>query len=212
MKIIQEFTLDRPSDQVWAFFHDVPAVASCLPGAEYLGTKPDGSLSGKMSMKVGPFQAAFEGAATVEYDEEARRAKMEGKGVDKKGASRGKMTMDCAIAEVDGGTKVSVDADVQLSGTIAQFGRTGIIQEIASVLIGDFVANVEQALPAASPVAAAEAPLAAERKGIYDVCETGVSPRASTGAVAPKAKPISGARLVWLSLRGWFRSLLRRSA
>lgn len=33
MKIIQEFTIDRPRDQIRAFFQDGPAVASRLPGA-----------------------------------------------------------------------------------------------------------------------------------------------------------------------------------
>lgn len=194
MKLQQEFTLNRPREAVWAFFQDIPAVAECLPGAEYLGPKDDGTHGGKMSMKVGPFQAAFEGAAKVEYDTPAHVVRMEGKGVDKKGASRGKMKMVCEILEEDGKTRVVVDADVQLSGAIAQFGRTGIIEEIASVLIADFVSNVEAALPDPNATPVEQANIESSQK--------------NTTVNTPKKAPISGTKLLWLSLKSWFRSLL----
>lgn len=202
MKLNKEFTLNRPREEIWAFFHDIPAVAACLPGAEYLGPKEDGAHSGKLAMKVGPFQAAFEGAANVAYDEAAHSVAMEGKGVDRKGASRGKMTMSCALFDEGGATRVTVDADVQLSGAIAQFGRTGIIEEIAGVLISDFVSNVEGAL-------AAQAPAVAETGG----SEAGaVEAAAEAPRPMPKAAPVSGARLLWLSLRAWVRSLFARGS
>jgi carbon-monoxide dehydrogenase small subunit len=193
MKIEQEFTLPRPRSDVWAFFHDVPAVASCLPGAEYLGEKEPGSHSGRMSMKVGPFQASFEGVADVTYDEAAHFVSMSGKGVDKRGASRGRMTMNCGLEDEAGGTRVRIDADVQLSGSIAQFGRTGIIEEIASTLISDFVANVENVLPAAaiSEVGADASPSAPPQEPSRSV------PR----------RELSGTRLLWISIRNWVRSL-----
>jgi carbon monoxide dehydrogenase subunit G len=40
-------------------------VATCLPGAEYLGRNEEGAINGKVSAKVGPFQASFEGNARV---------------------------------------------------------------------------------------------------------------------------------------------------
>lgn len=197
MKLAQEFTLQRPVAETWAFFHDIPSVAACLPGATYEGQREDGQHTGRISMKVGPFQSAFEGAAEVVYDEPAHRVAMSGKGVDKKGGSRGKMTMDCRLIADDRGTKVVVDADIQLSGAIAQFGRTGIIQEIAAVLIRDFVANVEAAMPAPA------------RKD-------GTASQAASAAPEPRKaahrQHIGGFRLLWLSLRGWFRTLANRQS
>lgn len=189
MKIEQKFALERPRDDVWAFFQDVPAVARCLPGAEYLGQKDDGSYIGKIEMKVGPFQASFEGAANVKYDNDAYTVDMSGKGVDKRGASRGKLTMNCALLDEGFQTRVKVDADLQLSGSIAQFGRTGIVQEIAATLIADFVSNVETAL---TPVGATG----------DDVAISSVHMQAK-----PASKPISGIRILWLSLRNWIHSL-----
>lgn len=202
MKLKQEFVVAHPREKVWAFFHDVAAVADCLPGATYLGEKDDGAHSGTMSMKVGPFQASFEGAAKVDYDEAGHSVSMEGKGVDKKGASRGKMKMGCQLVEEGGATRVTVDADVQLSGSIAQFGRTGIIEEIASVLIADFVSNVETRL-APADAGPATAPSAS------GASEGAPSISSARQAGATKA-PLSGGRLLWLAIRGWFRSLFRK--
>lgn len=201
MKIEQEFTLDRPRPEVWAFFKDVPAVAACMPGAEYLGEEAPGRHNGRMSVKVGPFQASFEGVADVVYSDETHSVSMVGKGVDKRGASRGKMKLECALHDEGEGTRVTVDADVQLSGSIAQFGRTGIIQEIASTLIADFVSNVEETL--APSEVSSRGTAASEAPGEGD-----------KGPQQPQAKgsgrALSGTRLMWIALRNWLRSLLGR--
>lgn len=89
MKIEHEFTVDRPLDEVWEFFQDVPAVADCLPGAELKEDKGDNVYAGLVSVKLGPMTAAFEGEATITPDPEARSATISGKGVDKRGGSRG---------------------------------------------------------------------------------------------------------------------------
>lgn len=195
MKITKEFTVSRPLPVVWTFFHDVPAVASCMPGAEYLGSKDDGRHAGRVTQKVGPFQASFEGEAEVTYDDAAQTIHCNGKGVDRKGASRGRMTLVCALESAGPDTKVTVDADIQLSGTIAQFGRTGLITEIAGVLIAAFVSNAEARLsPPSAPAALTEAIPA--------------SP-ASTGLQAPAQAP-SAAGLLFAALRNWIGSLVRR--
>lgn len=196
MKISQEFTVARPLPDVWAFFHDIPKVAACLPGAEYLGPKGEGRYAGKVSSKIGPFQASFEGEADVAYDDAGKTIHVDGKGVDKKGASRGKMVMDCRLEPVDAATRVVVDADIQLSGTIAQFGRTGLITEIANVLVADFVRNAEAELAPAAPTSPeAGAPSAAPA----------AEPRA-----AASAKPISAFALFMAALKAWLRSLFAR--
>lgn len=157
MKIQHEFTVDRPVGEVWDFFQDVPAVADCLPGAELKEDKGDGTYAGAVSVKLGPMTAAFEGEATVAPDPGARSAHISGKGVDKRGGSRGQVAVDYSLGDADGGgTKVAIDADVTLSGPAAQFGRTGLINEISKRLIGEFVECLEAKLSATSQEAAAE--------------------------------------------------------
>jgi uncharacterized protein len=196
MKLRQEFTIARPLDEVWAFFHDVPKVASCLPGAEYIGAKEQGQHLGKVSAKVGPFQASFEGQAAVRYDEEKKSVALDGKGVDRKGASRGKMMMSCALQPSGNATGIVVDSDIQLSGTIAQFGRTGLIAEVANVLVADFVHN-------------AEAAMGSNRSSMPDADGDAVTEAPS--ATAAVAKPISGFALLVMSIRGVIRSWFKRN-
>lgn len=179
MKISQEFVVARPPDDVWSFFQDVPSVADCLPGAELAGQSEDGSYDGSLSVKLGPMTAAFEGKATITPDPGAKSALIEGKGVDKKGGSRGQVKVNYAIAEHAEGSQVNVDADVTLSGPVAQFGRTGLINEMSKRLIGDFVTCLEAKLTATTEEAAEEI----------------------------KADDVRGISLFFASLWSWFKGL-----
>ncbi len=154
MNIEHEFTVARPPDVVWGLFQDVPSVAQCLPGAELLGQSDDGSYDGKLSVKLGPMAASFEGKATVTPDPSARTATIEGKGVDRSGGSRGQVKVTYNIVPDGTGSKVGVNADVTLSGPVAQFGRTGLINEMSKRLIGEFVDCLEAKLAAETPTAA----------------------------------------------------------
>lgn len=201
MEIKQNFIVSQPLPAVWKFFHDVPSVAACLPGAEYLGTKDDGSLSGKVSAKVGPFQASFEGEAKVRYDEAAKEVEFDGKGVDRKGASRGKMSMLCALLPEGNATRVDVTADVQLSGGIAQFGRTGLLTEIANQLVAEFVKNAEAELGNRSNGTAGAANSEADAK-----------PTSQAPPGPSSVKPLDTNSVFWAALKGWLKSLLKKAA
>lgn len=148
MKISQSFEVARPLPAVWDLFQDVATVASCMPGAELTEDKGNGLYAGRVGIKLGPFGASFEGEAQVTADAVALTGHAEGRGLDKKGGSRSKLVMDYRLSEAGGSTRVDIDADVQLAGPVAQFGRTGIITETANVLIGQFVKNVETRLSA----------------------------------------------------------------
>lgn len=165
MKIAQEFVVERSPGDVWTFFQDVPAVVQCLPGAELTSQNEDGSYEGNLSVKLGPMTAAFEGQATITPDEPNHTAIIEGKGVDRKGGSRGQVKVVYAIVDDPEGSKVSVDADVTLSGPAAQFGRTGLINEMSKRLIGDFVTCLEGKLEAKTEEEA-ESIKASEVRGI----------------------------------------------
>lgn len=155
MQISQEFSVAKPPDAVWDFFQDIPSVAHCLPGAELMGQTDDGAYEGQLSVKLGPMTAQFEGKATVDPDPATKAATIEGRGVDKRGGSRGQVKVDYRIEPSENGSNVSVDADITLSGPAAQFGRTGLINEMSKRLIGDFVACLEGKLAATSDEEAA---------------------------------------------------------
>ncbi|HJQ75928.1 MAG TPA: SRPBCC family protein [Acidimicrobiia bacterium] len=165
MKISQEFVVGRSPTDVWAFFQDVPSVAQCLPGAQLEGQGDDGSYDGSLAVKLGPMTAAFEGKCVITPDEANMSARIEGKGVDKRGGSRGQVSVVYDIDESPDGCTVRVDADISLSGPAAQFGRTGLINEMSKRLIGDFVSCLEGKLTA-STAEEAESVRAHEVKGL----------------------------------------------
>ena len=171
MKIENDFEVSSPLGTVWAFFQDVPSVAECLPGAELIEDRGDGTYAGKVSVKLGPMAANFEGEATVVPDEANRSGTIDGKGADRRGGSRGQVKVEYTLEEAGSGTRVKIDADVTLSGAAAQFGRTGLISEMSNRLISDFVSCVEGKLAAETPQAAAEVK-AADVKGFSLLIES----------------------------------------
>jgi uncharacterized protein len=189
VKVAQKFTVARPLAEVFAFFQDVPAVARCMPGAELTEDKGDGLYAGKVKVRLGPFGANFEGEARVTTEPAAHSGHVEGKGVDKRGGSRTRMVMDYRLQPVDGGTEVTVDADVTLAGAIAQIGRTGLVQETANILVQDFVRALEAQLAPAAQIAPAEAP--------------------SDAAAKTDPREIRGGSLGLQALWAWLRTLLR---
>jgi carbon-monoxide dehydrogenase small subunit len=148
MKLTNTFEVKRPVDTVWNAFADVPAVAQCLPGADLTADKGEGIYEGSVQIKLGPMTAKFEGEAKVTRDDGTRTGHLEGKGVDRSGGSRGQVKVVYAIAATEGGSEVTVDADVSLSGAIAQFGRSGLVEEITKRLIDEFVECLEAKMSA----------------------------------------------------------------
>jgi len=166
VKIDQSFEVSQPVQRVWEFFQDMPQVAHCMPGARLNEQLPDGSYQGGLRIKVGPITAEFEGQAkVVQADAATRTGRIEGRGTDPRGGSRGSGTLEYVLSPSAVGTRVDVVVDYQLQGRIAQFGRTGVMRDIAAALTRRFAECLEGKLGAASQ-AEAEQIDAGEIKGI----------------------------------------------
>jgi carbon monoxide dehydrogenase subunit G len=155
MRIRNTFTVGQPLAAVWAQFLDVPAVARCLPGAELTEDRGDGRYAGKMAVKLGPITAGFECEATVTTDAATWTGIIDGAGIDRRGGSRGRARVAYALAANGAGTDVTIDSDITLSGPAAQFGRTGLIEEVSRRLVAEFARCLEAQSAAATPEDAA---------------------------------------------------------
>jgi len=161
MDITQQFTVTRPIDSVWELFLDVPGLSQCLPGAELTEDRGDGSYDGRVTVKLGPITASFDGSATVEKYPDTRSLNIKGRGVDRAGGSQARVHVQVQLSPLDETqTDVRIEATVTLAGPIAQFGRTGLVNEVSSRLIGEFSDCLHAKLRAASEQEAAliEAP------------------------------------------------------
>ncbi|CCH74514.1 putative Carbon monoxide dehydrogenase subunit G [Nostocoides australiense Ben110] len=156
MKFSNEIRVSAPRDRVWEILHDVEAVVACLPGAEITGKADDGALEGAMRSKLGPLSLTFAGKARLTYDENASNVTIAGSGVDKRGGSRANVTVVAGLRPQGEATDVTLESDLTLSGNAAQFGRTGLLEEVAGRILEEFAACLEGKLAAHTPEQAAQ--------------------------------------------------------
>ena len=141
------FHIDQPPGRVWGFFQDVPEVVTCMPGTVLLGQSGEATYQGKVTVKLGPVTAAFEGEATIaETDHEARTARIEATGIDRQGNNRAKASVAYEIHAQDGGSQVRLHGTIRLTGALAQMGRGGIVQDVANHLTAQFAERLRDKL------------------------------------------------------------------
>ena len=146
MRIEEKFTVAAPADEVWAFLTDPERVAAALPGAEISEKVDENTYKGGMGVKVGPVSAAYNGTVAFELDEERRSAVVRAKGQGKAGMGTADMKMTSSVvALADGGTEVTVEADLAVTGILAQLGR-GMMQHVSKRMFKEFTQVMEKEL------------------------------------------------------------------
>ncbi len=160
MRIDQSFTLPFPRAKVWAMLAKAEDVAPCMPGAALTEPVQGKQLKGEIRVKLGPIAAAFRGEAEYERDDLAFKGVIRGAGRDAKGDSRAKGEVSYRLAEeiVGAATRVDIEVDFALTGTLAQFSRADIVNDLAKRLTQDFARNLAAKLGegATAPAAAAQ--------------------------------------------------------
>lgn len=156
----QSFVVAHPVDVVWDFFGNVAGVASCLPGASLAGEPVDGHVEGQMKVKVGPISAEFQGVADITRDDVARTGTIMGSGKDKRSNSATRGLVGYAVKQGDNPNETRVDVSIgfTLTGALAQFSRSGLVQDVAGRLIAMFVRNLEAKLSGNTEAIQGEAP------------------------------------------------------
>jgi carbon-monoxide dehydrogenase small subunit len=204
MKIEKSFDIDRPREAVWDAFGDVHFVAACLPGASITEDLGGGNYRGKFALKLGPMAASFGGDVAIARKREEWTAIVSGKGADQRSGSRASGSMTYRLSSGEGGaaTRVEVVSEINLAGALAQFGKAGVIQEVAMRLTNEFVRNFEAKLEAAAPVGSGSD----ATSGVSSV-SAGASNN-SDAAQIPEA--LDAGNLVWAILRDNIVGLFNR--
>jgi carbon monoxide dehydrogenase subunit G len=193
MKIEKSFELKHPREFVWSKLNDVHFVAQCLPGASIVADLGDNRYQGRISVKVGPMAAAFDGEIAIEDRKQEWTGVVSGKGADSRSSSRasGSMTYRLSDGSAPHATRVDVLSDINLAGPLAQFSKGAIMQEVANRITATFVGNFETRLSAAT-----------------------ASPEAPASHAA--AQSLDAGHLLWTvlreRLRAFFRGLFGRSS
>ncbi len=146
----QSFTVDYSRDAVWAFFGRLADVTACLPGASVVGSPADDHVETTLRIKVGPIIAQFEGAADAVREASSYSGLIHGSARDTRSSSatRGEIRYTL-LAERDGAaTRVEVDVGFTLTGPLAQFSRSSLVQDIARRMTAAFAQNLQARLDA----------------------------------------------------------------
>ena len=168
MEIADSFRVSTPIDDTWKVLLDIEGIAPCLPGAQLQEIEGD-EYRGIVKVKVGPITAQYKGTATLaEVDETQRRIVIDASGRDTRGQGNATASIEVTMLEDGDGTRVEVVTDLAITGKVAQFGRSMLV-DVSSKLMGQFVENLERdvlatqdSLPDAPPAADAAAAPAAE--------------------------------------------------
>ncbi|WP_408899869.1 SRPBCC family protein (plasmid) [Nocardioides sp. R1-1] len=146
MQLSNSFTIDRPLAEVYQAFLQVERIATCMPGSTLLGQPEPGTYEGEVKVKVGPLGVTYAGQFVIlDADEAAHRLTMRAKGREKRGAGNADAHIVATLSESPAGTVVQVDADLDIRGKVAQFGR-GVIGEVTDGIMQTFARNLEDLL------------------------------------------------------------------
>ncbi len=155
-RFARSFVVNHAVDAVWDFFADTGAVAVCLPGASVSGDTSARNVAGKMRIKVGPITAEFHGAAEIDRDPLTKSGTIQGSGRDRRSSSATRGVIRYRLLpQGDGATEVELDVGYRLTGPLAQFSRSDLVNDIASRLIAAFAQNVEARLSGTAATAPA---------------------------------------------------------
>ena len=141
-KVDGSFEVPCSADDVWLFMTDLHRVAACLPGAQ-LDEMTGAEVTGSVAVKFGPMSASFKGRAMLELDPQNRKAILRGSGQDALSQSRATGDVLYHVQSLDQShTKVFVELTYVLQGPLAQFSRSGLVQDFVRRMISDFGRNV----------------------------------------------------------------------
>ena len=143
MKIEGSSDIPAPREKVWAAFLDPDILAQALPGCERLEAIGPNEYKATMKVGVAAIKGTFEGKVKLSDLEPPNRYRMAVEGSGGPGFVRGDAGME--MSDVDGGTKVSYDADVQVGGLIASVGQR-MLGGVTKMMLDQFFTRMTELL------------------------------------------------------------------
>jgi carbon monoxide dehydrogenase subunit G len=188
IKLQNEISVAASPEATYALLVDVERVAPCIPGAEIVERRADGSYDAEMRMRLGPMNLTFAGTVAIAERDDARlTAVLIAKAQERRGRGAADATMTMQVRDGDGGgAAVDFGSDIAVTGKVAQMGH-GVMADVATRMIDEMAKALEAALQ-----------------------------RASTGQASPSeqtviaAKPPSALKLLFGALRDGLARRLRR--
>jgi aerobic carbon-monoxide dehydrogenase small subunit len=144
----QTFSIGRPPAEVFAAFGRIREIADCIPGAVVDGEPAPDRVEGGIRVRFGPISPVFRGAAYVERDEERFAGRILGTGADagERSTMQGEIRYRVVAGKEPGTARVELEIGYALKGALAQFGRPGLVRNLAGRMVAEFSRNLEDRL------------------------------------------------------------------
>ena len=154
---------------VWGVLDDIGLLVGCLPGAELVASLDEWRHRGRATVALGPVTLRFDGLAQiVERDPDGHRLRVLAQGADVAGSATRAVIALRVEAGDDGGSTLVADADLYLSGRIAQFGRA-LAGDVSRRLFETFGRSVDEAArTGTAPAVTASTPLQMAATGVLE--------------------------------------------
>lgn len=200
--ISEQTLIPAPLSVVWPLLSDPAEVAACIPGAQLAPSTGDGLWRGSIKVKFGPTVAAFRGEAKLDYDHDAHRCSIEGRGIDQRGASRALANGEVLAAAEGDSTRLTVNGSFTVTGPLETFANAGGVH-VARALLAEFANNMANRAIAAAPAAT---PTPSDTGA--DAPSMGAAPAAPPAPPPPApAAEINAFGLLWRAFLSWISSL-----
>lgn len=195
IKISEDIVVPSPPKRVWAVVSNPADVVSCIPGAELGAAHDDGTFDGVLVAKFAAIRVKFAARISLELEEPEHEGRLSARGRDGQGATRfsGNATFGVVEDQAAGGSRVTVDGEVNLTGKLASLIESGagvVISRMTKEFSAQLVQRCTEPEPTPEPTPEPEAEPALEA----------AAPRSTTPA---RTGPLS-------RLRAWWARLLHR--
>jgi carbon monoxide dehydrogenase subunit G len=138
MELKGEYRIPAAREQVWALLNDPAVLRECIPGCESLEGSASDGFAARVTTKLGPVKATFNGEVKLSNVNAPESYTISGEG---KGGVAGfaKGSADVHLAPDGAGTLLSYTVNAQVGGKIAQLGSR-LIDSTAKKLADQFFA------------------------------------------------------------------------
>ena len=121
MKVEGAFTIDAERERVWDTLMSPDTLAGCIPGCESFEPADEDTYNIAMRVGVAAVRGNYTGSVTIADKQRLESYRMVVQGRGRGGSVRGDGVL--TLADADGGTRVSVEGDAQVTGVVARVGQ-----------------------------------------------------------------------------------------
>ena len=147
MKIEGSHDVPAPRQKVWDAFLNPEQLRQAIPGCEKLEALGNDEFKATMKIGVGAVKGTFEGKVKLTEKNPPNSYRMAVEGSGGPGFMRGEALI--SLSDIEGGTRVSYTADVQVGGLIAGVGQR-MLGGVSKMMADQFFGRMSQLLQASA--------------------------------------------------------------